>query len=222
MSNLQRSLSLSQSLRFEFIIQNQVIMKNIIVFTHHFVLKGLGVIFLFFLFTGLTCEEDDSLYCETPSTNESTWPGDIYGLTWESNINSSTNYYRLAPGRHYNICPKEPVTLSAKVVGKDNTFIPPPNYIRMYWETDLGWIKWKNYVPLTRQSEFDNVWEATVPLGKLSYNFDDDQAANLNLWLLMEFPSIDNTQAGDYTWLTHEFTSMQVKADLVLYSDRDP
>ena len=150
------------------------------------------------------------------------WPGTnvLDFFSWESNVNSHTNYYRFGPKDAYNICPTEPVTLTAKAVGVDNDFLPPPNYIRLYWESDLGWLKWKSWAPLKRQSDYDNVWEATVPLGELSYNFKKDQAATLKVWLLMEFQSVDNTSEGDYIWLTKEFSNIEWKADFVLFKDR--
>ncbi len=198
-------------------------MKNILAKSGHFTLKGLGLLMLFFLFSGLTCTDDENyLYCTTHATHDATWPGDLYGFTWESNISSSTNYFRLSTGDHGNICPAKPVTLTAKVVAKDNDVIPPPHYIRVYWETDLGWLKWKSWAPLKRQSNLDNIWTATVQLGKLTKNFDNDQPANLRCWILMAFPSIDNTEQGDLIWLNNEFVSMEVKADLVLYQDRNP
>lgn len=207
----------------ESLIQNLTIMKNKFAFTHHYVVKLLSLLFLFFLFAGLECDDEkDYSICTRQSTHEANWPGETFGFTHESNTESYTNYFRLSTGDHYNICPTEPVTLVGKVVAKDNTIIPPPNYIRLYWETDLGWLKWKNYMPLSRQSEHDNIWEVEVPLGNLSVNFDEDRAANLRVWLLMQFQSIDNTYESDIAWLNNEFSSMTAKANITLYEDRDP
>ncbi len=170
---------------------------------------------LFFLFAGLECEQEEGR-CEDRLSKTFTWLKADNSSFRGFQQPGKEMEFRFYPDDNYiwDICPTADVTVSARVKGKDGYFQPEPDYIRVWWESDLGWFEYKDYLQLPRTA--DNIWSGSANIGALARNFDHNTAANLEVWLKMTYVSVGDFH-DNLNYIESEFTEFSISVEFTKF-----
>ena len=161
------------------------------------------VLILSLAFGTIGCEVDEE-NCKEQVSETYTW---ING-TWDnvthiggSGYDTQLLFYR-NKAEFYDICPTGEVNISAIVRGTDGHFSPAPNYIWLRWYSDLGFMTYKDHIPMYQTS--DNIWQGSVTLDNISYSFSTDTPGNLEVWVEIGLARQGSLEQ-DIEWLQDEF-----------------